>query len=177
MVDLDTVVSSTTLNFYSDASANASLGVGAVFNMHWLFAKWEPLYISKNKPSIEYLELFGVTAALLMWGDKLKDQRISIYCDNMAVVNMINNYASSCHNCMYLLRLIALDNLTHNRRVFTLYVRSTDNSLADSLSRLQFKCFWRLAPVNMDMDKYPTKIAAAVWPASKLWSKHQITHR
>ena len=177
MVDLDTVVSSTTLNFYSDASANASLGVGAVFNMHWLFAKWEPLYISKNKPSIEYLELFGVTAALLMWGDKLKDQRISIYCDNMAVVNMINNYASSCHNCMYLLRLIALDNLTHNRRVFALYVRSTDNSLADSLSHLQFKCFWRLAPANMDMDKYPTKKAAAVWPASKLWSKHQIAHR
>ena len=114
MIDLSVTRTATQLMFYSDASANPLLGVGAYFNKHWLFAKWEPGYIVKNKPSIEYLKLFGITAALLTWGHKIQNQRIIIFCDNTAVVAMINNCASSCCNCRYLLRLMMLDNLGNN---------------------------------------------------------------
>ena len=121
------------LNFTSDASANPLLGVGAYFDGHWFFAQWEPNYIATNKPSIEYLELYGVSAALLTWGPLLWNQRIIIYCDNTAVVAMINNCVSSCANCMYLLRVIILDNFKYNRRVFARYISTKQNFLSDSL--------------------------------------------
>ena len=126
------------LNFYSDVSAAEKLGFGAVFNNEWLCAQWEPNYM-KNKPSIEYLELLALTAALLTWGHELMNQRVKIHCDNMAVVNMVNTATSSCKNCMYLIRLIVLNNLINNRRVFVLHVRSKDNILSDALSRRQFQ--------------------------------------
>ena len=139
MVDLDTSVSARTLQFYSDASANESFGFGAVFRRKWLFGRWETGYIRTFKPSIEYLELFALVTAVLTWGHLLQDQRVIVYCNNTAVVAMLNSTVSSCPNCMYLLRLLSLNNLIHNCRIFGRYIASLDNNLADSLSRLQFK--------------------------------------
>ena len=124
-------------------------------------------YIEKNKPSIEYLELFALSAAIITWGDKLKNQRIAVFYDNIAVVHMIKNGASSCRNSMYLLRLVTLNNMINNGRVFAIYVKSADNFLADALSRLQFNRFSKLAPKSM--NKYPHEISSIVWPASRIW--------
>ena len=66
--------SSTQLNFYSDASINFSLGFGDIFGNRWIFAQWERGYIQKFNLSIEYLELFALKAAILTWGEYLKDQ-------------------------------------------------------------------------------------------------------
>ena len=170
MVDLLTVNCARKLRFFSDASANEFLGVGAYFNGQWFAEQWEPGFIKQCQLSIEYLELYGVTAALLTWGAQLKNQCIQIYCDNQAVVAMINNCVSTCANCMYLLRLVMLDNLKHNRRVFAAYVSSKNNYLLDALSRLNYKKFWSLAPEGT--SKYPTMISPSVWPASQIWNLH-----
>ena len=106
---------------------------------------------SKNcKPSIEYLELFALCAGVLAWCDtpRLNNTRIIIFCDNQAVVSMVNNTTSGCKNCMVLLRTLVLNNLKHNRRIFVSYVRSSANILADSLSRGKFDTFWKHAPNN-----------------------------
>ena len=168
MVDLQGTVSAEVLNFYSDTSASKSLGFGAIFNNHWLYAQWEEGYIQENEPTIEYLELFALTAGLLTWGDELKNIRMVLLCDNMAVVGMINKLSSSCSKCMALLRLITLDNLVNNRRVFARYVKSSENGLSDALSRLQFSRFWKLAQKSMNPE--PSEISKTVWPASKIWS-------
>ena len=141
-VDLNHWMSASELMFYSDASAAETLGMGAIFNRHWFFTKWENNFIQMSKPSIEYLELLALTAALLTWGTEIKNQRIVVFCDNQAVVVMVNNMSSSCKNCMYLLRLLTLDNLINNCRVFVKYVKSSDNDLADTLSRIQPDQFW-----------------------------------
>ena len=144
MVDLNRFETSLDLEFSSDASANPLLGVGVVFNSHWLFVQWEKDYIRSFKPNIEYLELYGVVAAIMTWGHLIKNARIILYCDNSVVVSMINNMTSSCRNCMYLLRLLTLNNLVNNQRVFAHYISSQDNFLSDSLFRLQFQHFWRV---------------------------------
>ena len=169
MVDLNLITTADQLNFYSDASANHNYGIGAVFKNQWLCGQWEPGFIKQQKPSIEYLELLGLTAAVLTWGEQLKNQRVQIFCDNEAVVNMVNNVPSSCKNCMYLLRLLVLNNLINNRRIFVKHVRSQDNDLADALSRTQYKHFWRLAPTTM--NPYPSTISPLVWPVSNIWQK------
>ena len=65
MVDLNKFTTSKQLCFMSDASANPIFGIGAVFNHRWLFGQWEAGYIKTFEPSIEYLELLGVVAAIL----------------------------------------------------------------------------------------------------------------
>ena len=172
MVDLNRFQTSVNLQFSSDASANPNLGMGAVFQHRWLFTKWEEGFIRKYDPSIEYLELYGVVAAILSWGhvQSLQNNRIVIYCDNSAVVCMLNNMASSCRNCMFLLRLLTLNNLINNRRIFARHISSEANFLSDSLSRLQFERFWRLAPPGM--DRFPSTILTLVWPLLKIWQKY-----
>ena len=119
-----------------------------------------------RKPSIEFLELFALCAGIFTWKESLANCRIVVFCDNQAVVNMINKITSSCKHCMYLLRLLVLNGLKYNRRVWAKYVRSRDNRLSDALSRLQLKRFRKLDP---SMAKHPNRIDSQMWPVSKLY--------
>ena len=170
MVNLDKFTTSEQLFFYSDASTNAKLTFGAVFNKKWLFGQWEPRFIKTCKPSIEYLELFALTVAILTRAEekKIGNNRIVIFCDNMAVIQMVNQVTSSCHNCMYLIRLLVLNGLIHNTRVFAKFVWSCDNRLSDSLSHLQLKRFRQLGPL---MTEFPSQVTPLIWLASKIWRK------
>ena len=79
MVDLQATVNATQLFFYSDASANKSLGLRAVFEHRWISAQWAPGYINSSKSTIEYLELLALTAVILTWGELICDQRIVLF--------------------------------------------------------------------------------------------------
>ena len=171
MIDLESKsISARQLKFYSDASASKILGFGAVFNSHWLFGKWPNNFIEDNEPSIEYLELFALVAAVITWEKLTQNIWMIVYCDNQSVVEMINSQVSRCKNCMYLLIVLILNNMVSNRRVFATHLRSEENYLSDALSRMQFRRFWRLAPPNMDL--VPTAVTELLWPITKVWQKH-----
>ena len=157
------------LNFTSDATRKATLGMGATYNDQWMFAKWDPSFIKIEEPSIEYLELYALTAAILAWGGhvELQNTRVIVFCDNEAVVHMVNNLASSCKHCMRLIRMIALNGIINNRRLFVRHIKSKDNFLLDALSRMNFSHFWRLAPPTM--NTLPDVLPAELWPMSKVW--------
>ena len=147
-----------------------TLELGQFLTKNWLYAKWEKDYIDRYQPSIEYLELYVVTASLLTWGELITNKRIVIFCDNQVVVSMINNLTSSYKNCMYLLCLIVLDNLINNRKIYVKYVRSAENDLSDALSRLQFKRFWRIIKsLGRQMSKNPTPLWSKILLASSIW--------
>ena len=77
MVNFDkTVFTGQQLNFYSDASTNEMLGFNAIFEDEWLYSRREPGYICRYKPSIEYLELYALTTAVLTWRNKLWNMKI-----------------------------------------------------------------------------------------------------
>ena len=168
-IDISTTTSATEIGFYTDSSAAVQLGCGGVMKTHWFFGQWEKDYVSKLKPSIEYLELLAVCIGAFIWSETMENKRILIHCDNMAVVSMINKTTSSCQHCMHLIRLLVLRSLQFNFRIFAVYVKTGDNGLADSLSRLQFERFRKLAP---NMDKFPEKLPWELWPPSKLWNCH-----
>ena len=168
MVDLSQSVSAVELGLASDASGAKTLGFGAIFGTKWLGAQWEPGYIKQenSEPSIAYLELYALTAAILTWGESIHDCRVVFHCDNSSVVEMVNQTTSACKNCMYLIRLLVLNGLIWNRRIQAQYIKTQENELPDALSRLQYNRFRRLGPL---MDEYLTPIATAVWPASRIW--------
>ena len=68
---------------------------------------------------------------------------------------------------MYLLRILVLNGLYHNRRLNANYVKSSDNVLADALSRGLIKKFRKLAPETI--NPLPDAIHLDLWPLSKLW--------
>ena len=170
MIDLSLDLESSVLDlqFYSDASASETLGFGCVLmNRHWIGEMWEPGFIKKTKPSIEYLELFAVCAGIITWERKLSNIRMLIHCDNEAVCTMINNQSSNCARCMFLLCLLTLNCLQFNRRVFARHVLGVRNELADAISRGQWVHFKWLAPDTMCVE--PDVISDKLWPLSLLW--------
>ena len=108
-LDLNEIICAKQIKFYSDASLNAELGMGALLNNNWIVGKWGKNFINSQKPSIEFLELFALVAGILTWTNKLTNCRIQVYCDNESVVHMINNCTSRCPQCMKLMRLLILD--------------------------------------------------------------------
>ena len=62
--------SAITLQIFSDASRNPLLGMGAVFleEDHWIIGRWNPVFITSQKPSIEFLELIALAAGIMTWG-------------------------------------------------------------------------------------------------------------
>ena len=141
-IDFSDKVTSDTLMFYSDASKNFELGFSTIFNQDWMQASWAEVGISAEMdPSIQYLKLYALTAAVLAWAHRLKNLRVTIFCDNSSMVAMINNNTSKCKNCMILIRLIVLHSLINNVRIFARHVDTKSNAISDSLSRFQQKCF------------------------------------
>ena len=155
--------------FYSDASGSVKLGYGCILNTKWLQGFWDSDFMKENNPSIEFLELYALAAGLITWQNQpiLNNCRVTIFCDNTAVVQMINTMASSCPNCMNLLRVITLSGLRTNRRVYAKYVDTKSNYLADSLSRGQWTRFRQLGP---QMNLIGDTVSEEMNPIQKFWS-------
>ena len=164
-MDLNTVTAEE-LDMYSDASGSFRKGFGALCENEFTFSQWDYDFMLLAQPSIEYLELFGVTVAVLIWLKNFQNMRIVLFCDNESVVRMINNSSSKCKNCMVLIRLITLESMVRNTRIYAKWVSTRNNGKSDALSRLQFKRFRSLAPY---MSEHPVQIPEVLWPMSKLW--------
>ena len=169
MVDLlSTAQTSEDICFYSDASGK--YGYGCLLNNKWIHGCWDTEFLTNCKPSIEFLELFALVAGILTWQHELRDARFTVFCDNTAIVQMINSLTSSCANCVNLLRLLTLNGLQFNRRISAKYVDTKSNFLADALSRGQMDHFRKLGPV---MNIQPDSIDDRLWPIQKVWDSHK----
>ena len=123
-IDLNIFETSQTLNFFTDASKGIGKGFGCVFGSKYTWGQWDIDFLKNEDPSIEYLELYALCTGVFCWAKELSNMRIVIFCDNQAVVHMVNNTSSSCKNCMFLIRKLVLDGLYFNRRVSVRYVNT-----------------------------------------------------
>ena len=73
------------INMYSDTSGAVGKGFGAYCGTHWTFECWDEEWLIKEKPSNEFLELFGVTVAVLQWIKFFENSSILLHCDNESV--------------------------------------------------------------------------------------------
>ena len=104
----DNCHTSETPDFYTDAAKGFSLGAGGVFGAKWFFLQWEPNFIKSHDPTIEYLELYALRVEILCWSQELRNRRITVFCDNQAVVSIVNNTSTKCKNSMILIRMLVL---------------------------------------------------------------------
>ena len=138
MVDiLGMAVMSHQICFYSDVSTAKELGFGCILNNKWIQGFWGSQFATKENPSIEFLKLFALAAGLLTWETEVEliNTRVIVFCNNQAVIHMVNDMTSTCEKCMKLIRLMVLSGLRCNRRVTAKFVPSKSNGLTDALSR------------------------------------------
>ena len=165
-IDFTSTISAQEIDMYSDASGNPELGYGALCRTSFLVGKWNSTFVRIKRPSIEFLELYALTAGVLVWIRCFRNKRICLFVDNESVMHMVNNSSSKCKNCMVLIRLITLESLLQNVRVSAKWVSMENNGLSDSLSRLDFERFRRLGP---HMEETATPVPAELIPMSKIW--------
>ena len=158
-------VQNTTL--HTDSSKNPKLGCGGWCESNWFFVKWNEQFVIDHDPSIAYLDLYALAIGVKLWMGKFRNKRILIHCDNQAVVQMVNNNTSSCPHCMKLIRIIVLESLIQNVRIYAKFIDTKSNAIADSLSRLQFDRFMQLT--NGKMNTSPETLPKEFEPMSKVW--------
>ena len=167
-VDFKEDLEATTLEFFSDASLNVKFGVGARFNRELIFGQRPADFVSTKNPSIQYVELLGLTLAIFTWAKKLANRRVVVFVENTTVHEMVNHTATGGVNCMFLIRKIVLKCLQYNFRIFASYIKSEENKVADSLSRLDFQRFWKLAR-KLKLKLFPERLPEELWPVDKIW--------
>ena len=153
------------INFYTDAYGATDKGFGCIFDNDWAYAMWEENFITKFKPSIEFLELYVMVVTIELWAERLSNRRVVIFCDNQSVVGMINKSSLPCYDCMNLIWKIVLTSLRHNVCFFAHYVNTKDNTLADALSRNRLDIFWKHAQASVNPIQTP--LPSNMWPVSK----------
>ena len=166
--EFDNTWTATEIDMYTDAST--TLGCGGYHKMDWFIAEWDEDFMNTYNPSINYLELYAVTVAVLNWIHLYPNQKIILFCDNMSVVHMINNNSSRCKNCMVLMRILVLQGLIHNVKICAKHVVGVTNIYADNLSRLNYRKFRQLARKNnKQFNKKCTPMPETIWPLHKIW--------
>ena len=136
----DDWTSSVDLQMFTDAS---DLALAGYFNGEWFIV---PLDAEQKSRSINWRELYAIVVAVATWGSKLTSKQLLIHCDNMAVCHILKSGTSKNIQIMTLVRLLFYYCAQYNCVCSAEYISTHDNTLADSLSRLQLSKFRTLAP-------------------------------
>ena len=118
LMDFSKTWTASEVDFYMDSAGSTDLGFGGICDDSWMMQKWPRNWFQKCEPSIEYLELFTLTVGVINWISKFANKRVVIFCDNMSVVCMVNGVTASCKNCMVLIRILTLQGMKHNVRIY-----------------------------------------------------------
>jgi hypothetical protein len=103
------------LELYTDSAGGSSKECAAIFARKWVFMQWPAAW--KNTPvlrDITYLELIPIALAIYLWGHLLKNKKVIFFCDNEAVVFILNNKAAKSERVMTLFRFAVYWTLKSN---------------------------------------------------------------
>ena len=114
------------------SDASGAWGCGA-----WSESKWFQLAWGEQSKhfQIAIKELIPVMIASFLWGRNWRGYKITVYCDNEAVVCVLNNrYSRDCH-LAHMLRILFFVEAYFQCKVEAKHIPGTRNTLADHLSR------------------------------------------
>ena len=118
---------------YVDASF---LGVGAYFDGK-VYSYGIP--DSLNGFSIAHLELINVLVAIRRWSNIISNSVVQVYCDNIAVVEVLNNYRIRDDIMLTIVRNIWMELARFNVNLVAKHIPGVSNIYADILSRWSAK--------------------------------------
>ena len=111
---------------------------------------------------IVHLEMLNILVALRVWGSQWLHKRISIACDNEAVVHILNSGKTRDFTLAAIAHNIQLKLATYSIEIKVVYISGKSNIVADLLSR------WSM--VNHPMEKLTQLIPDHRWVTVSLTS-------
>lgn len=144
------------LHLYTDSAGSSQLGCAAYFQPHWIHFLWPQQWVGLEiMRDITFLELVPIVMAFHVWAGSLRSKKIVLHIDNQALVIILNKKSSKSKRIMFLLRDLVLHAMLNDIQLKAVHVAGVSNGIADSLSRLQWVRFRRLAPMA---DRLPTLV-------------------
>lgn len=136
--------SSDSLHFFTDAAP--SVGFGGIFNNEWFADVWPMKIQAAEAKSTALFELYPIVIASSLWGDQWSRKRIRVFCDNAAIVEIINKGRSRCTMINSLMRRLTWFSVLNNFILRATFIPGHLNTVADALSRFKFQEFRTLCP-------------------------------
>ncbi|XP_063054526.1 uncharacterized protein LOC134448797 [Engraulis encrasicolus] len=142
----DSTESSSSLGLFTDAAP--SVGFGGFHKGEWFADSWPDdfLEFTDGSESSALFEMYPIVVACVLWGSSWCRKRIVFYCDNEAVVAIINKGRSKCPKLMALVRRLTWQSVMGNFVFSAAHVPGHSNVIADALSRFHLQEFRRLCP-------------------------------
>jgi len=116
------------------ASDACLIGCGATCGTEY-FHKEFPEQISSQHLHINALELLALIVAITVWAKQLQHKKVTVLCDNIATVWVINTGKTRDKVMQGLLRDLCYLTATHNFEVFAKHIPGVENRIPDMLSR------------------------------------------
>ncbi|KAK3276928.1 hypothetical protein CYMTET_15032 [Cymbomonas tetramitiformis] len=182
--------------FATDSSGTK--GMGGLMDERFFLHSWEDVRKMIQKPwfpfrkgvpeseHINYLELFAVWWAVVLWGRHVQGRTVVIRIDNQCALRQVAKWWGP-PEYLPLLKQLFLTCVRYDIRLRPVYITTKDNKLADLLSRMQLRQFhmehrafmratvwrqdrddWMLSPAefhSLDMEFGPFTLDACVAPS------------
>ena len=130
------------LHLYTDALDSR---YGGLFHTAWITCAFSDTELCKS--------IYAIMVACNTWGHMLRRKRVLFYCDNISVVNIIQNGTSKSSDIMHLVRMLFYVCASHNMECSSVHIAGIQDEAADAISRDQITRFRSLVP---DADTTPT---------------------
>ena len=125
------------------SDAAGGLGFAAIFQNSWFAAPWPS---GTGSLCIAVKELVPIVLAAFVWGPSWSRKRLRFACDNIAVVQVLNQRTCKDRHLAFLLRELTLQAIFYSFTFSATHIPGVHNIHADALSRLNFQAFHRAAP-------------------------------
>ena len=124
---------------YTDA-ASIYGGIGGYIhrlNGEWFQQHWDEIDLHNKDRDIHWKELTAIAVLIRLYKHKFRHKRVTIYCDNEAVVYMLINFRANLKrpDLQAILRYIAKELITFNIQLWINHIAGADNITADAMSR------------------------------------------
>lgn len=143
-----------TVDFSSDASG--SWGCRAVWSNYWIQAPWREAWQSVG---ITAQELLLIVIACALWGQYWAHCQVQAWCNNVAVVHILDTLTSKDPTVMHLLRCLHFICAHFDIALWARHIRGRENTQADALSRNLLQVFFR----EVLAAKQQTQIPQPLW--------------
>eukprot|EP00731_Ephydatia_muelleri_P018931 Em0011g971a len=132
----------------------------------WFQWRWGPL---SEQLSIAVKEFIPILIAALIWGRSWSGQKVLCHCDNQFVVAAIRSRSSAQNQIMHLLRCLFFVEASANFSLAVKYITSTDNAIADALSRDSLNSFFQMVPgaSTVPSQIHPQTVEVLLDPAAE----------
>jgi len=137
-----------TLHVYTDASGLK--GLGGTFGDEWFSTRCPRRFRTRD---IQFKEIYAILQAILRWGLSWERHHIVFHVDNSAIVACMGSGTSRNPQVANILRSIVMLAARLGFSYSCSWVSSSNNQLADTVSRFEYNRLFTLAP---SMQKKPS---------------------